>query len=185
MSPALSRYMVRWEICPARKEVDIELVVQRALEKLPGVKLRSISDYGPLFIANDFKSFVRFAGLTHVRRNPYYPQSNGKLERFHGILNDECIRPSCPETVDEAIRKVQRFVQHYNHVRLHSAKRPSIAKLEARVCGSNCFTPFPSNFAKKRKTFAWMPSEFPQDAFHQFANSTFNRFQFPVNQDTV
>jgi len=64
---------------------------------------------------------MRFAGLTHVRTSPYYPHSNGKLERFHGTLKDEWFRPSCPETIEEANRKVQRFVQHYNHVRLHSA----------------------------------------------------------------
>ena len=116
-----SRYMVHWEICPTMKEVDIEMVVQRALEKHPGVKPRIISDNGPQFIANDFKAFVRFAGLTHVRTSPYYPQSNGKLERFHGTLKDECIRPGCPETIEEANRKVERFVEHYNHVRLHSA----------------------------------------------------------------
>ena len=99
MLDGYSRYMVHWEICPTMKEVDIEMVVQRALEKRPGVKPRIISDNGPQFIANDLKSFVRFAGLTHVRTSPYYPQSNGKLERFHGTLKDECIRPSCPETV--------------------------------------------------------------------------------------
>ncbi len=35
-------------------------------------------------------------GMTHVRTSPYYPQSNGKLERWHGSLKRECIRPSMP-----------------------------------------------------------------------------------------
>lgn len=39
------------------KEVGTELVVQRVLEKYPGVKPQIISDNGPQFIANDFKSF--------------------------------------------------------------------------------------------------------------------------------
>lgn len=116
-----SRYVVHWEIRESSKEIDIELVLQRALEKCPGAKPRVISDNGPQFIANDFKSFIRIQGLTHVRTAPYYPQSNGKLERWHGSVKRECIRPACPETADEARRKVAAFVDHYNHVRLHSA----------------------------------------------------------------
>jgi hypothetical protein len=33
------------------------------------------------FIARDFKEFIRISGMTHVRTSPFYPQSNGKLER--------------------------------------------------------------------------------------------------------
>jgi transposase InsO family protein len=116
-----SRYIVHWDIREKMEEQDVEIVVQRALEKTHGVKPRIISDNGPQFIAKDFKFFVRLFGLSHVRTSPYYPQSNGKLERFHGTLKQECIRPSCPLTIDEAKRRVSLFVQHYNHVRLHSA----------------------------------------------------------------
>jgi transposase InsO family protein len=28
--------------------------------------------------------------MTHVRTSPYYPQSNGKLERWHKSLKSEC-----------------------------------------------------------------------------------------------
>jgi putative transposase len=116
-----SRYIVHWEIREHSKEIDIELVLQRALEKCPGAKPRIVSDNGPQFIANDFKSFIRLQGLTHVRTSPYYPQSNGKLERWHGSVKKECIRPACPENLDEARRKVEAYVLHYNHARLHSA----------------------------------------------------------------
>lgn len=116
-----SRYIVHWEIREKMEELDVEVVVARALEKNPGVKPRIISDNGPQFIAKDFKNFIRVFGLSHVRTSPYYPQSNGKLERFHGILKQECIRPSQPETIEEAERRVRLFVEHYNEVRLHSA----------------------------------------------------------------
>jgi putative transposase len=56
-----------------------------------------------------------------VRTSPYYPQSNGKLERWHGSLKRECIRPACPTSLEEARRRVAAFVEHYNTVRLHSA----------------------------------------------------------------
>ena len=116
-----SRYIVHWELRETMKEAEVETVVQRGLEKFPGVTPRIISDNGPQFIARDFKEFVRLTGMTHVRTSPYYPQSNGKLERWHGSLKRECIRPACPENVDEARRRVTAFVDEYNHVRLHSA----------------------------------------------------------------
>ena len=60
-----------------------------ALEKTPGEQPRIISDNGPQFIAKDFKVFMRIFGPVHVRTSPYYPQSNGKLERWHGSLKAE------------------------------------------------------------------------------------------------
>jgi putative transposase len=116
-----SRYIVYWEIREKMEESDVETVVQRALEKYPGAKPRIISDNGPQFIAKDFKQFVRLMGLTHVRTSPYYPQSNGKLERWHGSLKRECIRPTAPASLDEARRRVADYVEHYNHVRLNGA----------------------------------------------------------------
>jgi len=73
------------------KEADIEVILERAKEKYPEAKPRIISDNGPQFIARDFKEFVRISGMTHVRTSPYYPQSNGKIERWHKSLKSECI----------------------------------------------------------------------------------------------
>ena len=116
-----SRYLVHWELRPTMQEQDVELVVQRALEKHPGERPRIISDNGPQFVAKDFKQFIRLVGLTHVRTSPYYPQSNGKKERWYGSLKRECIRPTCPASLEEAQRHVSRYVTYYNHVRLNSA----------------------------------------------------------------
>jgi transposase InsO family protein len=60
-------------------------------------------------------------GMTHVRTSPFHPQSNGKLERWHGTVKRECIRPACPASLEEARRLVAQYVEHYNHVRLNSA----------------------------------------------------------------
>src|SRR5271168_191992 len=82
---------------------------------------RIISDNGPQFIAKDFKEFIRISGMTHVRTSPYYPQSNGKIERWHKSLKGECIRPGTPLTKQDALKLIQEYVEHYNTVRLHSA----------------------------------------------------------------
>ena len=83
-------------------------------------KPRIISDNGPQFIAKDFKEFIRVSGMTHVRTSPY-PQSNGKIERWHKSLKGECIRPGTPLSLDDARRLVEGYVDHYNNVRLNSA----------------------------------------------------------------
>src|SRR6202790_4039322 len=103
------------------KEAEIEMILQRAKEKYPEAKPRIISDNGPQFIARDFKEFIRISGMTHVRTSPFYPQSNGKLERWHKSLKSECIRPLTPLTLEDARRLIQSYVDHYNTVRLHSA----------------------------------------------------------------
>ena len=102
-------------------ERDIEIIIQRAHEKFPEAKPRIISDNGPQFIARDFRDFIRICGMTHVRTSPYYPQSNGKIERWHGTLKRECIRPGTPLSLEDARRLVAGYVEHYNTVRLHSA----------------------------------------------------------------
>lgn len=116
-----SRFIVHWEIRESMTERDIETIIQRAKEKFPLARPRIISDNGPQFIAKDFKEFIRLTGMTHVRTSPYYPQSNGKLERWHKSVKAECIRAACPADVEEARRLVASYVAHYNTVRLHSA----------------------------------------------------------------
>jgi transposase InsO family protein len=116
-----SRFIVHHEIREKMEESDIEIILQRAREAHPGVTPRIISDNGPQFIAKDFKEFIRVAGMTHVKTSPYYPQSNGKVERWHKTLKGESIRVSVPLSLEDARRIVADYVTHYNTSRLHSA----------------------------------------------------------------
>ena len=102
-------------------EAEVETIVQRGRERFPGERPRIISDNGPQFIARDFKEFIRICGMTHVRTSPYYPQSDGKMERWFKTLKGECIRVKTPLSLEDARRLVAEFVTHYNTVRLHSA----------------------------------------------------------------
>jgi putative transposase len=116
-----SRAVVHWEIREKMEEIDVETIVQRAREAHPDATPRIITDNGPQFIAKDFKEFIRIAGMTHVRTSPYYPQSNGKIERWYKTLKGECVRPRVPLSLDDARRIVAEYVAYYNDVRLHSA----------------------------------------------------------------
>ena len=46
--------------------IDIEMILEPAKEK---------------YVARDSKEFIRISGMTHGRTSPFYPQSNGKIER--------------------------------------------------------------------------------------------------------
>jgi transposase InsO family protein len=115
-----SRFIVHWEIRENMTEADVETIIQRARERYPDARPRVISDNGPQFIAKDFKEFIRICGMTHVRISLCYPQSNGKIERWHKTLKGECIRVKTPLSPQDARRLTAEFVAHYNEVRLHS-----------------------------------------------------------------
>jgi hypothetical protein len=42
---------------------------------------------------------------------------------LHGTLKRDCLRPNVPLSLEDARQLVASFVEHYNHVRLHSGHR--------------------------------------------------------------
>jgi transposase InsO family protein len=116
-----SRFIVHWDIRESMTEKDVAIVVQKAKEMYPNEKPRIISDNGQQFIAKDFKELIRILGMSHVTTSTYYPQSNGKKERFYGTLKRDCIRPKTPLSLEEAKSVVAEFISYYNTKRLHAA----------------------------------------------------------------
>lgn len=116
-----SRYIVHWELRESMTEQDVEIILQRAREKFPMATPRIISDNGPQFIAKDFKEFIRLTGMTHVRTSPFYPQSNGKVERYHKTIKSECIRPKVALSLEESREQITDYIRYYNDERLHSS----------------------------------------------------------------
>jgi transposase InsO family protein len=45
-----------------------------------------VSDNGKQFVSSKFQIFLKSCGIKRVRCSPYYPRSNGKIERFHRYL---------------------------------------------------------------------------------------------------
>ena len=99
----------------------IAIGTEKGKEKFPDARPRMISDNGPQFISKDFKEFIRLSGFTHVRTAFYYPQSNGKIERFHGTIKREEIRRQSYLSIEDARRHITSYIDHYNTERLHSA----------------------------------------------------------------
>lgn len=116
-----SRMIVAWDIRPTMREIDSEIVLQKARENYPDARPRIITDQGSQFKSREFKSFISQWQASHVMTSPYYPQSNGKLERFHRTIKEQAIRPLTPLDLDEAKRITGDFIDYYNTKQLHSA----------------------------------------------------------------
>lgn len=116
-----SRYTVHHDLRAAMEEKDVELVVQKALDKFAAQRPRIISDRGSQFVAKDFKQFIRYAGLVHTFTSVGYPQSNGKIERLFRTVKADCIRRRSFLSIEDARKQIDEFIWYYNHKRLHSS----------------------------------------------------------------
>jgi len=115
-----SRFVVHHELRRQMTTYDVEVTVQRALERFPNARPRIITDNGSQFVSRDFKRFLKEMQLKHVRTSPYHPQSNGKIEAFNKTAKRECIRVEPFFDLDDARKKVDSFVHEYCYHRLHS-----------------------------------------------------------------
>jgi transposase InsO family protein len=66
-----------------------------------------------------FDRICRENGIRHLLTAPRSPTTTGKVERFHRTLKDELVRGSVFDDIDDAQRRIDAWVEHYNHVRPH------------------------------------------------------------------
>ncbi len=116
-----SRYIVHYELKLSIEALDIEIMLERAKEKYPGVSPILITDNGPQFIAKELKNYLQLVGITHRRTRFYYPQSNGKIERFYQTCKNELIRKNSFLSLEELKSQLAEYIEIYNTKRLHSS----------------------------------------------------------------
>lgn len=116
-----SRYIVHQELRQNMMEFDVEITIQKALETFPRNNPRIISDNGSQFISKDFAMFLKFAGLQHIKTSIAYPQSNGKIERYHRTIQEECLKKSSMINLEDAKKQINEYIEFYNTKRLHSS----------------------------------------------------------------
>ena len=116
-----SRIILHHELHRSMKQYDVQLILQRAVEKYPDALPVLISEDGPQFLAKKFKEFLRFCGLRHVQTSPYYPQSNGKMECLYGTIKAEAIRRQSYLSIEDARQQIANYIIYYNEKILHSS----------------------------------------------------------------
>ena len=69
-----------------------------------------------------FLSFCEYIGIDVIRNDPYTPQQNGKIERFHKTLKRELFWRHCSfQDSNEILQyKLSQYLKHYNYQRKHS-----------------------------------------------------------------
>ena len=71
-------------------------------------------------VSRDLATYLEAHGLGHIRGAPYHPMTQGKIERYHRTMKTVVTleQHHSPWALERAIA---RFVEHYNHQRLHEA----------------------------------------------------------------
>ncbi len=49
-----------------------------------------------------------------------HPETNGKAERFVGLIRSEALRPNSPSYYGEGVRVIEKYVDEYNNKRYHA-----------------------------------------------------------------
>ena len=70
-------------------------------------------------MAKELADYLERHRLDHTRGRPYHPMTQGKIERYHRSMKN-VVRLENHYSPWELERAVARFVEHYNHERLHN-----------------------------------------------------------------
>jgi transposase InsO family protein len=69
-----------------------------------------------------FETMLDIAGIRHIYTAPYHPQTNGKVERFWKIVQQECIFHLDPgQSMQSLAQEVEGYLYRYNYQRRHGA----------------------------------------------------------------
>ena len=83
-------------------------------------KPRLLSDNGPCYISGELKEYLKNQEIDHTRGRPNYPQTQGKIERYHRSMKniihlDNYYLPQELET------RISDWVDYYNSSRYHES----------------------------------------------------------------
>ena len=81
---------------------------------------RILTDNGSGYRAT-FHEHALARGIRHTRIKPYHPWTNGRVERFNGTIQNECLYREALHTEDERDLAVALYIAYYNRQRPHIA----------------------------------------------------------------
>lgn len=114
----------RWAFVWSYKKADAENTtdfVKRVMERAPFFIQKIRTDQGREFTNLKLKKLLTSHGIEHRLNTPYCPEENGKIERFHGTLNQKAFRYGFPpnQSLDEMQYKLNLFMHYYNYQKKH------------------------------------------------------------------
>ena len=121
-----SRYIIAWKLCTTMRTEDVTDTLDLALhasgcdQATVLHKPRLLSDNGSSYISGELAEWLEDQKMDHVRRAPYHPQTQGKIERWHQTLKNRILLENyyLPGDIQQ---QIDAFVDHYNHRRYHES----------------------------------------------------------------
>jgi transposase InsO family protein len=115
-----SRWAFVWSYATANA-INTEDFIKRVIARAPFLIQKIRTDQGTEFLNNKLRKLLAEYDIIHRKNTPYCPEENGKIERFHGTLNQKAFRYGFPpnQTLDQMQYKLNLFMHYYNHQKKH------------------------------------------------------------------
>jgi len=115
-----TRWAFVWSYDKANAE-NTKDFVQRVIKRAPFNIQKIRTDQGTEFVNLKLKILLEENNIAYRKNTPYCPEENGKIERFHGTLNQKALRygfyPS--QTLDQIQYRLNLFMHYYNYQKKH------------------------------------------------------------------
>jgi transposase InsO family protein len=121
-----SRYIIAWKFYTTMGSEDVQDLLDEALETTGVMNVtvrhrpRLLSDNGPCFVAESLKEYLDEHGMTQTHGRPMHPQTQGKIERYHGSMKN-VVKLQHYYSPGGLERAIGSFNEHYNHRRVHES----------------------------------------------------------------
>ena len=121
-----SRYIISWRLSTTMAASDVKQTLDRAVEKtgVTDVRLRHrprlLSDNGPAYVSKELREYLTENDILHTRGQPYHPQTQGKIERYHRTMKN-LVTLQNYYAPWELEHEIGRFVRWYNTERYHES----------------------------------------------------------------
>lgn len=102
--------------------MNTEDFVKRVIARVPFIIQKIRTDQGKEFTNFKLKELLNKYNINHRLNTPYCPEENGKIERFHGTLNQKAFRykyftPN--QSLDHIQYHLNLFMYYYNYQKKH------------------------------------------------------------------
>ncbi len=115
-----SRWAFVWSYASANGANSADFV-SKVLTRAPFPIQKIRTDQGTEFANGQVSKLLAEHNIAHRKNTPYCPEENGKIERFHGTLNQKGLRYgfSPNESLDQMQYKLTLFMYYYNYQKKH------------------------------------------------------------------
>ena len=119
-----SRMIVSWGLYRQQTAENVLEVLRTALA-CHGAPREILTDQGAQFKhwkgVTLFEKLLEKLKIHHIKARAHHPQTCGKIEAFHKTIQRELIDKEFFLSQEQAVERISRFIEHYNHARPHSA----------------------------------------------------------------